>query len=107
VTLLSACDTSRGLKPKRSGPTLTNGSSVHCCRSPSGRNNEPESARQGRLTGDETVSRLSLQSHEDHFVSDVPNVTVSPQGVANSAYMAMGNRSSRMRGRRNHAGRLP
>ncbi len=43
-------------------------------------------------------SRVSLWSHEDRFVSDVPNVTVSPRRVAISASMAMGNRSSRMRG---------
>jgi MFS family permease len=41
-----------------------------------------------------------LWSHEDHFASDVPNVTVSPRRVAVSDSMAIGNRSSRMRGRR-------
>src|SRR5580704_15862766 len=45
-------------------------------------------------------SRVTLWSHEDRFVSDVPNVTVSPRRVAMSASMAVGNRSSRMRGRR-------
>jgi predicted MFS family arabinose efflux permease len=40
------------------------------------------------------------QSQEDHFASDVPNVTVSPQRVPISASMAIGNRSSRMRGHR-------
>src|SRR6185437_8978244 len=43
-------------------------------------------------------SRWPLQSHEDGFVSDVPNVTVSPRSVARSVNMAAGNRSSRMRG---------
>ena len=38
-------------------------------------------------------------SHEDRFVSDVPNMTVSPRNVPRSASMATGNRSSRMRGR--------
>ena len=44
--------------------------------------------------------RAPLQSLEDRFASDVPKVTVSPRRVAISGSMAIGNRSSRMRGRR-------
>jgi hypothetical protein len=43
-------------------------------------------------------SPVTLWSHEDPFASDVPNVTVSPRRVALSVRMAVGNRSSRMRG---------